>query len=41
MVLSLDALIGFAEGTIWGLSFAVWNDDGLEERSEEEGSVLE
>ena len=27
----IDALTGFAEGTIRGLSFAVWNDDGSEE----------
>lgn len=43
----LDALTGFAEGTIRGLSFAVWNDDGsaefahLYERVEAEGPVLE
>ena len=43
----LDALTGFAEGTIRGLSFEVWHDDGSEEfarmygRVEEEGSVLE
>ena len=43
----LDALTGFAEGTIRGVSFAVWNDDGSEEfarlyeRVEAEGSVLE
>ncbi|MCE2449698.1 MAG: hypothetical protein J4F35_15360 [Candidatus Latescibacteria bacterium] len=43
----IDALTGFAEGTIRGLSFEVWNDDGSEEfarmygRVEEDGSVLE
>ena len=43
----IDALTGFAEGTIRGLSFEVWHDDGSEGfahmygRVEEEGSVLE
>ena len=27
----IDALTGFAEGTICGLSSAVWHDDGSEE----------
>ena len=45
-ILRINALTSFADGTIWGLFFAVWNDDGSEEfvcmygRVEEKRSVL-